>query len=387
MGRKNTFTPSSIQKGKEYDAIKQYITWYEEEKSYKILFDDVLVNIVGDYLVIGSFPLDMKLANSFINVGQDYGYFLTDPEYKILYVSISKTYPEFWYSYQTKKEFYENFIGLFNLYNRQSITSKYNQEIRGFIGTDAMINMDSFELQNHFIKNRFCDVLLWGSKHKDHPFRNTYTTRNITNNEHIIFNNIAMEQKKEKIYVFNVKTLFSKSQITVENHDGINIVDIKYNNTIDLPKISEINKTYQKDGLVSTLPIDCIMCIINLPFSDHINLLQMRPLKTINFVISSLVANNKEAYNDIIEYHKEHRCNIEEEYRESFDDFVAIIKNKGILLDLFQEDTFLSALNIIAKNNIKGDKAVEIIEKTLGSNIPEENRLFVKNYLAEMLFS
>jgi len=113
------------------------------------------------------------------------------------------------------------------------------------------------------------EVILWGSKWKDYPFRNSY---NNFKDQTKTLAAISMEQINN-IQQINIRTLYSKSTISIKNHGDIYMLKIKYNSTVN------ITNKYKN------MPIDTILSISELDLLDYETLLKTKIDKNILITI------------------------------------------------------------------------------------------------------
>lgn len=346
------------------DLIEQFNLNVEEYKNYKIIGICHINN-------------NLKLINSDVN---DFMYLITDKEYKILYISIGKCHPIFWYKFTSKKSFLNNFDKIYELYNPLNYVLNFENNLRGFMGTERMLSLSIHDVENHFLLNRYSDKLIWGSKWTDHPFRNEYTKKNINSVDSIILTGQAMRQELDNYYSVSVRTSYSKSIIKVISYDDIFILEIKYN-PINTNQIEKINQTFGRKYSYD-IPIDIIMTIINFPFLTHSDILNIRPLSPFNFFVTSLILNNdiklfmeaEPQLNNIINDET-----IDKDVKENAIDFIDCINNQKILTKIFNENDFYDLLDNNTDINVLVNKLLEKYNC--------ENNIHIKENLMKILLN
>lgn len=335
MGRKDSFNPLNLSKDKQFEKLKyghtiewtkEYIEEQKKGKAKKSVkksdvlpeetlrdffkyikeyasFDDKFdMTIFGmeefqDHLIIGKSPINTHL-NYIGKEGKEYIYIISDNEFKNIWLSVGKCFPICWYKYTSKKTFYDAFDTIYESYNKEEYNLNLEKVSRAFVGTEQMLTLGMEDLEKHMILNPNTEELLWGSKWKDHPFRIVYMHKKISKMDSYMFANQAMQQIDDETYSCSVRTEFSKSIITFEDYNGAFIIDIKYN-PIHSPQIEIINQEIERSYPLD-MPTDVIQTIINLPYVTHTGLLKLRPVTSYTFVISSLIANNRDMYAELV---------------------------------------------------------------------------------------
>lgn len=360
MGRKNTFKPSALRLSTHFDGVVngEKIVWYDdtsedEDEEAEIredlvtmeeYFSKLLNNPVSQYLLQND-KFKLSTFKDHILVGiceiktyiklyiegddRNYLYLITDPEFRDMYVAVGVSYPIFWYKYSTRKEFCEMFDRLHEAYNPDDYKIKFNKITRGFVGTKKMLDYSLDDIENQFISNVYAEPITWGSKWVDHPFREVYMDKMVTQREHIIFSGQSMKQKSYSNVSISVRSTFSRSIITVEDHDGAFVMDIQYE-PIKSPQIRYVNDELARE-FPEDVPVDVLMVISNLPFVTHTGLLEITPLSNYNFIMTSLVANCKEMYEELCvkikKLMKEYENSKDEEDEETLELCTLFLKN------------------------------------------------------------
>jgi hypothetical protein len=216
-----------------------------------------------------------------------------------LYVSVGESPPAYWIKVNN------NLKEIMDTYSKMENESKsdgeelpiFESSVRGFIGTDYMLNMKMRNLESQIIISRVTDRYVWGSKWEYYPFpKKTYYGKELYETT-----KSAMEQM-ENYYSFSIETLYSRSIITIIDYEGIYIVDIQYSpTTINEENIKNLNNTlntcYKTD-----MPLDVIMVLDGYPFINHKKILESENISTENLLVCNLIcAGNEELIEEIIE--------------------------------------------------------------------------------------
>jgi Ca2+-binding EF-hand superfamily protein len=226
-------------------------------------------------------------------------YLVCDPDYTEIYLGIDRSHPVFWYKYTNKKRFYEHFDAIYETYNPKEYGLQFTNFCRGFVGSERMLDANMENLENFLMDNNFTEFLIWGSRWPDHPHRDMYINGTVNEKSNILYTKRALMQKQDAIRSASVRTRFSKSIITLEDHNGAYIVNIQYNGltTDQIPEINEYFGRYYPNDL----PVDVIVAMAELPFVTHVGLLRLEGITNNNFMMASLVANSKQMYCEMLE--------------------------------------------------------------------------------------
>lgn len=308
MGRKNSFQPETIKNDKSFVKLKNHdqIIWKTDHDEamaelFEILKGEELSSILAEsgtfdieacknYKLIGIVEINDKLRIVAEREYRDFLYLIADPDYKEIFIAVEKCNPAFWYHYTSRKAFFDNFDSVVDTYNKTSYDLNHPCRIRGFIGTETMLSLTCDDIENILILGSHTEILSWGSYWKDHPFRDIYMDRPVTKEEGLQIGRQAMKQVNDEVHTTSIRTAFSKSIMTIEDHNGAFIMDVQYY-PCDTSQISNINSSLDRE-YPHNLPVDVIISCINFPFVTHCGLLKLRPINTYNIIMASFVANN-----------------------------------------------------------------------------------------------
>lgn len=309
--------------------MKDYLNYVKSLDIYEE-YNDKLFNLTeyDDYKIIGL----CQIGNS------EYMYLITNKLYKVLYLSIEKTHPIFWYKFKTKKLFIENFDSLYETYNSFNFPFSFKKQVKGFMGNESILNVSIHDIENHLLLNKNTDKLIWGSKWSDHPFR--YKYNNATHMDSIIFTGQAMRQMNDDIYSVSVRTIFSKSIITFYDYDGTFVVEIDYDPlNKEISGIIEINNLFKRN-YETDIPVDVIATLINFPFLDFTEILKIKPLNEYYvYILTLLTIGNVDHMNIALnELNKMIENNeITEDIIDDVDDLIDHIKNNSLTMTIIKE--------------------------------------------------
>ena len=274
MVRKNNFEPSYLE-----EFLGTYNTFWNKKfnklnstnmtiKKYYRFLEKKEQNIIIDKNLYIISIIKKNLSDKKIN---KYIYFISDKEHKYLYISIGINKKIYWYSFETRYSFKKNFKKIINCYVNNNYKLNYNCNYKAFIKVNNENNIFLNNIKRDFERCLYTENYLWGSVWKDYPFREDYVNLLLTNNKKIK-NKESMRQLKNK-YKINCRTKYSKSIISVENCNGILILNVNYDQ-IDSEQIFDINKKFNKK-FPNNMPIDIVYFLINYELIDIIKYLEL----------------------------------------------------------------------------------------------------------------
>lgn len=405
--KKNTFSIKSIKRTNTFKNMiyGHKIIWIDDLKKDSQLFDGCLdmdeyfsnMNNIGllktdnykNLILIGVCELHKGIKLYAENDEKQYMYLISDNDFKELYMSIEKCHPIFWYKFNNKKDFYSSFDSLYITYNPPEYYNSFKSNIRGFIGTERMLNATIDNIENFLSFNNFTEFLMWGSCWDDHPFREEYIEKIVPTRACVVFTRQGMKQKHNGTYTISVRSKYSKSIITIENHEGAYIINIKYN-PITTKQIININKEFGKE-FKDDIPIDIIMTITELPFVTHTGLLLLENISNNNFSMASLVANSKDMYIEMLDIIND----LINKSDKNNDDYVDMLnsfkKNININIKMYEifTDKKITAfidnkIDSYKNNKQTEDEIKDEIEKILSDKLLNTDQSF-KEYLLNMI--
>ncbi len=410
VNKKNTFNIKSIKKTSAFKNLvhNDKIIWITDLEQNSQSFDGCLnmseylnnIHEVGllkvneeykNFVVVAVCELNTRAKLHLDGADKQYMYLICDSEYRELFISIERCHPIFWYKFSSKKEFYDIFDQIYNIYNPAEYLLTFTNTTRGFVGTDRMLNATVDNLENFLSFNSFTEFLLWGSRWPDHPFRDAYEEGEVNTRANIAYTMQAMKQKANTTSTISVRSKFSKSIITLENHEGAYILNIQYNPSV-AKQILQINTEFGKE-YQSDLPTDVVMAIAELPFVTHTGLLELEGITPNNFSMASLVANSKDMYVEMLNVVDGLLSKIK---KDTSSEYVAMLHNfkKNInvnikLYEIFTDDKLTKFIDEKVDSYKKKKQSVEEIECELETQLKDKlsniNDDKFKNYLLNML--
>ena len=312
-----------------------------------------------------------------------------------IYIGIDYLHPLLWINIKinSNDDFKNKLEKIINIYctdifyDHEDCEIKFEKKVRGFIGTEKMLNMQIKDFENFIVGNRFCEYFIWGSYWSDFPYRQQILNDKLQNFELERMMAHSLKQRNNVISL-STRTKASKSIVTFEHVKGAIIIEIKYNkyNNDSINIYNELTENYLPDDL----PLDVIGAINQFAFINYKNLLNVRPftihnvnlsLELINkneeleYIIVELknIENNNELSKEIINYSKETRIILEINKK------INEIENiKDKILEFIKLDEFTIQESIDnAKNNLLEwlYNKINIDDKII------ENEEFVKNHI------
>lgn len=290
MGKKGTFTSYNIKNDRRYDLLKckSDINWLNlddtecesiKEHYIECLKQDKVANIEKvDFINECTFLAIIQLSETqnLWNI-----YVVVDTDCKNVYLTLDISPPMFWQKYSNRKSFFDNLDVTVSAYRSDYTPIKqFKKEYKAYLGSDFK-SVHDFE--NHFILCNFTEYLIWGSKWTDHPFRNK---KHITNEETLLFTNLAMIQKDRFTKTVSVRTNFSKSVITVECYNNMFFLNVKYN------PVNNVNCINLKDYPLD-LPLDVVLAIVKFPLITDNEFTVNKDSYTIDYLLYSIKEDSK----------------------------------------------------------------------------------------------
>ena len=339
---------------KQEDQLKMsdYIHYIKSTDIYNEFNNKINIDL-NDYInykILGICALNnLKMINN----DQEFMFLITDKYYKLLFITIGKCHPLFWYKFTNKVTFINNFDTLYETYNPNQITNNFTNSINGFIGNEEILSLNIHDIEKHLILNKYTDKLIWGSNWVEHPFRSEYMGKNITHIDSIIYTGQAMRQNGDLEYCINVRTNYSKSIITIHCYEDAFILELKYN-TIDTNQIESINDIFGRK-YKTNIPIDIIMTLINFPFVTHMDILQMKPLNMFHFYVITLLVNEQKIFDDILPQFdiilNDKTGNYDDELKEYIKDFVQKNNSDKMLTRIINEINIYEIIESVTDQN------------------------------------
>ena len=339
--------------------IAPYIKYVDSIDVYFDITNTTDINITDykSHKIIGYCEMNCHL--SFVNDTNELLYLITDEKYTVLYVSVGRTHPIFWYKVSSRENFINHFDQIYEMYNQKEYHLNHNSKTRAFIGTDAILSLETFDIENHLLMHKYSEKLLWGSKWPDHPYRINYMNESLSPFDSLVYTSHAMQQDyREDTYSISVRSKYSKSIITIYYHEDAYIAEIMYDK-IETPQNEIINKTFGRFYNLD-LPVDVIMLIFNFPFMQYQNIISMEPITHFHFYIINLLVSDDRAFLKQIEPDLK---NILDKQPDMEDNLKAEIKDLIIYInDLKIFEKIVEEINILREEHIE-IKIEDILEK------------------------
>src|SRR3972149_6461464 len=196
MGRVNSFNPEYLKNDKIFNKLQNIdkitLLFNNDQKDFMKKYFEL--EDVDDFKLIGLIEINKILKTKIEEERKDFIFLISDNNYKEMFVSIGQNSKSFWYKFTSKKGFFENFDKFYKTYNKEVYEKNYSKKCRGFVGTEKMLDLTIFDIENHLIVNPNTEILIWGSKWSDNPFRKIYMERSLTKYEDITYSIQAMKQ-------------------------------------------------------------------------------------------------------------------------------------------------------------------------------------------------
>lgn len=150
-----------------------------------------------------------------------------DPEYPdSLWLSISENFPAlFWVSVAPDDAAISSAIAG-NLAEVSKPLNEFRGHTRLFAGTHQELQMELENFENHYVMTPPCSAHMWGSEFEYDPWPDS--SREWTQTDKIIEFRRNMLQRPGRVPRTSFRTTFSRSVLTVEDHDGAFVFDLRY---------------------------------------------------------------------------------------------------------------------------------------------------------------
>lgn len=137
---------------------------------------------------------------------------------------------------------------------------------RAFIGTEDMIGLADLEaFSAHLSANPFVEPLLWGSAHAQDPW-----PEQITDEELFALadpTSDKMAQDPLAIQSLSARTSLSRSVITIEDHQGVFVVQVRYEPAQHQDQILALNAQFGAH-YPADMPLDVVAALLGFYFED-----------------------------------------------------------------------------------------------------------------------
>lgn len=380
---------SDLEQDKKF-KMNDYINYVKSTDIYSEFNNKINVNLdeYTNYKILGICSLVNNNLKMITMDPTEFMFLLTDQHYKLLFISIGKCHPLFWYKFTNKKTFINNFDVIYEAYNPIQYTINFSNKISGFIGNEEILSLNIHDIENHFILNKYTDKLIWGSKWDDYPFRSEYTKKNVSHIDNIIHTGQAMRQNGDCEYSVSVRTNYSKSIITIYYYDDAFIVELKYNE-IETKQIESINNTFGRK-YKTNIPIDVIMTLINFPFVTHMDILNMKPLSIFHFYVITLLVNEIKLFDDILPQ-LNNMVNDKSDYdditKEYMKDFIKKNNSYKLLLQIINENDICGIIDGTKEGEITELNNIDKVINDIMIKYKCMDNEYIKNELFEILFN
>jgi hypothetical protein len=247
----------------------------------------------SEYIICGRKRMNDKLFHKNFSI-ESWMYLLYCKEETTIILAFDCYPTTLWYYCHDPKSL-EQLKNIITTYQQDNYELELSHSLRGFVGTEEMLNSKMEDIEKFFIVSKYCENLVWGSSFYDYPFRDISEDSSIFHLARCA--SYALRQESNSLSI-STRTEHSKSIIRFEYHNGAFLVDVKYN-PVENKNISEINNIldvkFPKD-----MPNDVLSILMNYPFVTHKDIYALEPLSEHHVSLSLIVANTKEMFYDII---------------------------------------------------------------------------------------
>lgn len=147
--------------------------------------------------------------------------------------------------------------------------SDFRRRARGFIGTEGILEMDREELVSHLSMNPLGESLFWGSAHDEDPWPERIESDDLS--QFADGAELYMAQRDGAVWSLSFRAIASRSVITLEDHDGIFVVQVRYEPAPHDVQLRAFGAQFQLSW-PSDLPLDVATMLIGLFYEDRTKL-------------------------------------------------------------------------------------------------------------------
>lgn len=147
-----------------------------------------------------------------------------------------------------------------------SPTLEFERTARAFLGTEDLIGApDLSELQTHLSINPFIEPLFWGSAHAQDPWPEEIPTEALED-----LGGTSHDQLRQaplSVPTLSARTIISRSVISVEEHEGVFVVQVRYEPASHQEQIQALNAQFGSH-YPHDLPLDVVAALLGFYFED-----------------------------------------------------------------------------------------------------------------------
>lgn len=348
-------------------TMSQFVATLNSMKN--TLFREVSDNNFDDlkeFEIIAGLPINKKLKNETLGYANSNFYLFLISNHTSLYLSLSVTPKDYWYSCRSIKELKRFLFDAKSIYNPTEYLTTFTNQISAVIAYKEDHDMidQITEIEKNLILNRYSEVLTWGSFWDDYPFRDKFNNLDkLTNHDRLTLSTIAMKQKDGQ-YTVSIRSLFSKSIIKLSWHNRLYTVDVFYE-PIENEQIKNINKTFNKYFPLN-MPLDVILMLKEYNFYDFRYYLE--EMNEQNMTLACYLANQDDEFEEIkktlLHKYKEEET---EEQKEIIKYFIDQLNANKITKTIINNMNLNKEFNI--EKYLKKEKLTEDVVNMIKSNL------------------
>ena len=134
---------------------------------------------------------------------------------------------------------------------------------RGFLGTEAMIEMDRAQVFEHLSMHPLAESLFWGSASERDPWPSSIETSDLPEladeaREHL-------SQRAGAVWSISCRAIASRAVVMIEDHEGMFVAQVRYQPAPHHDLISALSAQFRQDW-PSDLPVDVVALLIGFFF-------------------------------------------------------------------------------------------------------------------------
>lgn len=179
--------------------------------------------------------------------------------------------PFFWFPAGQTPEAFAEAIAPYQVETAPEVLS-LPHHARGFIGTEGVIEMGRDELVSHISMNPLAESLFWGSAHASDPWPADIGTDNVA--DFVQGADAYLAQRKGAVWSMSFRSIASRAVVTIEDHDGIFVADVRYEDAGHDELIGALNEQFQMCWPAG-FPVDVAALFVGFHFEDIARLSEM----------------------------------------------------------------------------------------------------------------
>lgn len=145
--------------------------------------------------------------------------------------------------------------------------ARLHRIVRYFVGNERMLDTDIHGIENHYVASPFTAELSWGSASLDDP----WPARLESDASFITDVLQSSKQDDEGIYTTSFRLQHSRSILTIEDHAGLFVAEIRYQPSNHREVIAGVNRRFEL-SFPADMPVDGVAALLGLSLQTEASL-------------------------------------------------------------------------------------------------------------------